>query len=326
MPQLLSVATRCVTGMKNTGAIGNKVPDLYTTIFKYMKEAVPDMALIKRSNVKKATVPYVYGSAKSPQTVFGDLMEVFTDAYYKAVPRAEVMKNLLVAAWDENADSYEWLMPDGHTVHIKVIVENKEVFFFDGQRFTYVYKEIGTKDKGELGTKALAARVTHSLDAYQLREVNARCDYNKEQMMEARDAIKAYLKGESQVGTMIEVKRLEGISKQFKMVSIKGAEEIKRGYLHGICKDYLMDLLLVIESVLKHEPNQLKLIHDGFGALPNHTNTLKTHYNNGLVDIYRGQWLFVVLSQLTGIDYLNKQDPIDLEIVKELRNNKYAIS
>lgn len=324
--QLMSVATRCVTGMRNTGAIGDDVPDLYTTIFKLMKAEAPELTIISRSAVKKATVPYMYGSSKAPITVFGDMYKLFTDCYYKAVPRAEVIKNLLIGAWDENADFYEWELPDGHTAHIKVITEDKEVMHFNGQPFTYIYKKIGTKKKGELGTKALSARVIHSLDAYVLREVNARNDYNKEQLLLAKEAIETYLKGESQVGTIVELKRLEAISARFKMVSIAGASFIKRGYLADISKDYLMDLLLIINSVLPSQSHKLKLIHDGFGALANHVNTMKSHYNNVLVSIYRGVWLFEIVKQLTGMDCSQHIDPIDPAIVEQLRNSKYAIS
>ena len=326
-PQLLSVATRCIRGMTITGAISDDVPDLYTTIFGIMREEVPNLAVIKRTNVKKATVPYVYGSGRAPKTVFGDFHNLFTEAYYKAVPRAEVVKNLLINAWDSNATYYEWELPDGHTAHIKVIRDESEVFYYNGKRFTYVYEDLGAKKKGEEGTKALAARVTHSFDAYVLRETDARTDYNLHQMLVAKEALETYLAGETQIGTMTEVKRLERLSKKFKMVSIRGAEEIKRGYLDGIDKMYARELLEIVNITLNEdEPAQLKLIHDGYGALPNHVNTCKTHYNNLLAETYIGEWLPKVVEQLTGINMLKDMEPPKAEIIRKLRNSKYAIS
>lgn len=62
------------------------------------------------------------------------------------------------------------------------------------------------------------------------------------------------------------------------------------------------------------------------GALANHVNTMKSHYNNVLVSIYRGVWLFEIVKQLTGMDCSQHIDPIDPAIVEQLRNSKYAIS
>lgn len=325
-PQLLSLLTRCEVGMRNTGTLGDDVPDLYTTIYKIMKEAAPTLSIIKRHNVKKAAIPYVYGSYVSPKKVFGDFYELFTKAYHKAVPRAEVVKNLLIAAWNPNVEYYEWEMPDGHTVHIKVIVNNQITFTYNGQPFTYHYEQTGTKAVGDLGTKMLAARVTHSYDAYVLREVNARCDYNKEQFILAKDAIKAYVRGESQTGTDINLKRLERLSDKFKQVSIKGVDHIQRGFLHGISKTYLLRLLDLINKSIEYKSTKLKLIHDGFGALPSGVNGLKTHYNNVCVDSYMSDWLMVIIEQLTGQDYRKFIEPPKPEVAKQIANNKYAIS
>ena len=324
--QLLSVATRCVVGMANTGAIGDKVPDLYTRIYEWMKQNPAIKSALTRTQVKKATVPYIYGSIKVPAMVFGDDMKAFTEAYYNTVKRAEIIKNILIGAWNPEATEYHYVMPDGHNVLIRVICSRAETFYFNGQRFTYQYKEIGTKEVGEQGTKCLAARVTHSLDAYVLRETNARCDYNPEALQNALDSINAYLRGESQTSTNLELRNLAKLSKKFGMVSIKGAECVTRGGMHGIDKDYLIDLALIIRQSLKRAPCQLKLIHDGFSAKANHVNTLKTHYNNVLGSIYKGVWLFKVIESLTGVDYTSQLDPVDPKIYSQIINNKYAIN
>ncbi|QGH72757.1 MAG: DNA directed RNA polymerase [Podoviridae sp. ctLUJ1] len=324
--QLLSVATRCLVGMENTGAIGDKVPDLYTRIYDWMKQDATVNPNLVRSQVKKATVPYIYGSARVPLMVFGDDMEAFTQSYYRTVKRAEVIKNILIGAWNPIATEYHYPMPDGHNVLIKVIRDYSEVFYFNGQRFTYKYKGIGTKEVGEEGTKCLAARVTHSLDAYVLRETNARCDYNPEALQNALDSINAFLKGESQTSTNLELRNLCQLSKRFEMVSIKGAEYVTRGGMHDIDKDYLINLALIIKQSLKKPPCKLKLIHDGFGALANHVNTLKTRYNHVLGSIYMGVWLFKVIESLTGVDYSSQLDPVDPEVYSQIINNKYAIN
>lgn len=171
-------------------------------------------------------------------------------------------------------------------------------------------------------------RVTPNLtewDAYVLRETNARTDYDKVELELALDAIEACLRGETQTATNLELKRLEGLSAKFQTVSIRGAEFVKRGCLADIDKDYLISLSLIIKQSLKHKPAQLKLIHDGYGAICNHVNTLKTHYNNVLVSIYMGVWLFKVIEKLTGTDYSHQLEPIDMNIVAQIRNSKYSL-
>ena len=56
-PQILSVLGRCEVGMRNTGALGNEVPDLYTTLYEGMEGDS-----LTRAQVKNATIPFVYGS------------------------------------------------------------------------------------------------------------------------------------------------------------------------------------------------------------------------------------------------------------------------
>jgi hypothetical protein len=116
-PQLLSVLGRCDIGMSNTGALGYEVPDLYSAIYEQM-----DCEKLVRSQVKKACVPFVYGSEKAPTEVFGEDAPMFVLAYKTTVPTAYAVRELLLAAWKEDALSYTWPLPDNHTAHIEVFV------------------------------------------------------------------------------------------------------------------------------------------------------------------------------------------------------------
>lgn len=152
-PQILSCLTRCITGMSNTGAIDSgDVPDLYTLIKNNMGFEA------SRKDVKKATVPYVYGSKEAPVNVFGEKYTNFIQAYRTVVPWAEWAKNTLIACWNEHALFNQWELPDGGTAHVRVIGKSKTKGKFLGRQYTYIYNENKTKKKGESGTRSLGAK------------------------------------------------------------------------------------------------------------------------------------------------------------------------
>lgn len=326
--QLMSVATRCITGMKNTGAIGDETPFLYKTIVTIMNKLIPFGSVTTPiALVKKATVPYMYGSDAMPKKIFDEaVVPVFREAYKQAVPRAQLVKEIAINIWDSKATEYEIEYPDGHTALIRVIVQDKTVYSFNGRPLTYIYKKIGPIQKGEEGTKALAARIIHGLDGYTLRETNGRCDHSPAQLKGAIIAINRYLDGAVQIATDVKLRRLEKLSARFEMVSIVGAASVRDGILHGIDKGYLTKLRDLCIEVLENETNKLKLIHDGFGSLPCHVNTLKTNYNNVLASIYEGVWLFKTLESISGKSFKHLIDPVDPKITEQIRNNIYAIS
>jgi hypothetical protein len=69
-PQIDTTGIRDEEGMVTTGAISDCVPNLYLDIQKEMQKYLP--INLTREQVKKATVPYVYGSTAVPKAVFGE--------------------------------------------------------------------------------------------------------------------------------------------------------------------------------------------------------------------------------------------------------------
>jgi hypothetical protein len=157
-PALLSALLKCKTGMANTGITSESVPDLYQTVADEMGSEVP------RAKVKKATVPHVYASVAAPQAVFGDNYDKFVEAYSNVVPMAELAKNIMVNAWNPEAEFHEWQLPDGAYAHVKVLNTVKKSGYPLGKHtYTYQYQEIGTKKSNTQGTKSLSANTTQGV-------------------------------------------------------------------------------------------------------------------------------------------------------------------
>lgn len=327
-PQLLSVLCRCLTGMMNTGAIDcGQVPDLYSLI----RDNLGFKA--ERTQVKKATVPYVYGSKREPLNVFGeDLYPKFIKAYATVVPWAEWAKNTLINCWNSFAEYHEWDTPDGGVAHVKVIRGNETKGYFQGRQYTYTFKEIGAKEVGDEGTRSLGANVTHSYDGYILRELHRRCNYNKRKVLKTIRLIENYLNGTVEIvaDRNIERKqtafRLQALSKRFNTTSVRILDFLDSYTIQGMNTDYLDKVLYRLKAMLQHEPFEVRTIHDEFAACPNHVQQMKLVYNILLGEAYESTWLFDVIEDLSGISYHKDQPEVDPSVLEAILDNNYALN
>lgn len=320
-PSLLSIACRCETGMRNVGAINTgSVPDLYSRVFENMESEKK----ITRTQVKKATVPYVYGSDVMPVNVFAEEAPMFEEAYRNAVPWAAWCRQTLINTWNSNALAHTWELVDGFVAHNLVMDKKDSVGSFKGVKFTYRHTVNVAKKAGKGGTKANAANVTHSLDAYLVREVGHRCNYNPRTLRLAVQAIQEVISGKPQIGTDLQLKRLQDLSLRHEMVSLEVVNHIESGMLSDIDFDYLVEVMDLCLDTLKYEPFQTRWIHDESACSPNHIERMRKHLNQVLADIYKGSWLFNVIEDLSGISYHKYREPFKQETYNAILENDYA--
>lgn len=99
-----------------------------------------------------------------------ELLASFYELLQTELPGAwEVMQDIQ-SCWNPNVLSHTWVMPDGHTSHVKVMVEEDrrvEIDELDHASFTY---RTFINAPSEYGI-SLAANVTHSVDSYVVRQV-----------------------------------------------------------------------------------------------------------------------------------------------------------
>lgn len=328
-PQLLSVLCRCVRGMKNTGVLTEDVPDLYSLIRDIMKKWLPN---VTREQIKEALIPWIYGSTSSALKVFQDydLAAKFEAACQEAIPFAAYVRQVMIQGWDKTALNYKWELPDGHTSFVAVTqTMSYDSCRYQGKKYSYLRKENMTKDFG----MSLPANITHSFDAYIVRELTARCYYNEKLFNAALKEINAVLDGTRNYAAINakpnkEMMRLTALANKFKMVSVEIIESFKGCHTFAGVDTWILEALkLIIEKCLKHPPFPVRTIHDEFQALPNNINQMKQTYNDLLVEGYAGDWLVEVIKDVCNVELpANGRGQYNSDVLELIRNNTYAIN
>ena len=325
-PQLYTVASRDSTGLSAVGAVDKivngvpVVPDLYTSIYEKL---VPyGITGLSRKMVKEAVVPYAYGSTDSPRGTFGKWYPQFKKEYFNTIPAAATFKDLLIDAWNSDAFEYVWVLPDGFTATtVPTKNVNLRLQLFNSHSYTYITNEPCKLDKGDLHTKALSANVIHSLDAYCLREMHRRCNYDKSTLVIARNMLSRRIRNPNP-----KAEHLESLYWKYKIFSMEIAEVIQKG-IGNISDEYIEVCLNYIEYLLSRKSFKLISIHDEFMTSPINCNVLKQTYNTILGELYCSDWLRQVTNALRGDNEADQYiEPINPNTLQQVLSSTYAIS
>ena len=297
-PSLLSVVTRCKTGMLSTGVINTdgQAPDLYSK-FTTTK--------ISREMAKDAVMPSFYGSKALPELIFGDDVDAFFEKAASLLPGAVAAKDLMINAWDHTATAHTWTLPNGYIVHKanKIAYETVVTSRFMDESLDLIYKTDGTKDY----SRELAAHITHSIDGLVVQEMQARCNYSINDVLRARSRLRMMFY------------RRPAITDRSKFISIDSIYNMEE-----LNHNQLSQLHELIEHVLDNRSFELVTIHDGFKALANNMDRVGTVYNRIMHDLYYSTTLTDILTQLTGITYgLPAADP---EVAAMILESDYALN
>lgn len=304
--------------MKNTGTIDTGTrPDLYQLI-------VDNMGLdVERKRVKMAVVPFIYGSEVIPQNVFPDHYEQFVQGYQDTVPGAAWAKDILINAWNPRATEYNMVAPDGGHVKITVVVDKQIIGKYGQHSYTYSFKERGTKNPKENGTKALAAHVTHSTDSFVLREVGRRTNYDMMTVLAAKHALECSLMYGDENVPSDDLQRLVSLAERHNCVSVRAIDYIELGHLQGVPEWYVKELIAILHKMLSHAPFETRDIHDGYGSLANNTWYVQGHYNHVCAQLYKSTWLYNTIADLTGVQHPAPQ--WKQSIYDQVMNATYAL-
>lgn len=318
-PQWLSTMFRCEAGMSMTGVLGTDVPDLYTAVADKMGVDIP------RKKLKKGMIPHMYQSKSAPEQVFGDEYETFLNAFHEVVPMADRVSSALAEAWDSNALEYTWTLPDGFEVYMPVTDTVEISLPYLNHKFSYHYTKQMCKQKGKAkGTKALAANATHSYDAYILRELVRRCNYNTLLVQNAYEALNQnkVLKGDRKKAK--KLRHLQELFNKFNMVSAVAFEYVDEASVSVIDSSFRKALLDLAEDLLTVKSFEVQTIHDDFRCLPNFVVAMKLKYNQLLRETYVGTWGKYILEHLSGRK-VNLPE-INYTLADEMLDAPYAIS
>lgn len=294
--QIMSALMRCKKGCELTGLIDpdNRI-DAYTAITTALNARLGSTATYERKDVKQAIMVYLYGSKAKPLEVFGEeLIDEFHATMAEQATGAVELLQILLNSWNSELDNHTWVLPDNHHAYCPVLTKAKKRINVEEPSLnfrwtpTMIYEIQEPQEEG----LANAANVVHSIDAYILRSVVRRCNYNKELLEKFLEATYTYEKQERANDWVTE--RYNAT----RMPCISFVEHILNNGINHYPKSLIRALQSVVSDVLVHEPFSVITIHDSFACHPNHMNVLRKHYNSVLADLSDSTILDDICSQL----------------------------
>ena len=340
--QVMSVLTGCMAGARATGLIDPDVrADAYTQLNQVMAELLGNLgSSVSRSQAKDALMTAFYGSTARPVQIFGEGSPQL-DAFYKAAeqlaPGARELLQDLLGSWQDMAMVHQWQLPDGYEAKVKVMDMEElrvEVDELDHSTFTYQYQVNRGLPTGHHKTKSNVANVVHSVDAYILRCIHRRCNYDYGQTLNAQGLILDELerraagintKPVSPVSPMTEaIAYYINLFNRHQVADVVILEHLSTEQVQYLSTEHLDKLGSIIESMLCHIPFEVVTVHDEFKCHANNMNYLRGHYINVLCDIAEGTILDAVFTDLFGkpVTYRKLSNDLSEHIV----HSNYALT
>ena len=220
------------------------------------------------------------------------------------------MLRILLAAWKPMTLVHSWKLPDGYDAVVKVMTTIKdtprnriEVDELDST-FTYIWVE-------NLGTKtglSIAANLVHSVDAYILRAMHRRCNYDPQVVGYADQCLESELIGRSLYGQPDAVtvdsfmdKKIAYYIEQYNRSGLADAvilPHLNQSNVTCLSQAHLKALSKMVNEMLAYQPFELVTVHDEFRAHVNNLNHVRQNYVNIMAELAESKVLNDLLSQL----------------------------
>jgi len=334
--QLMSVMTGCFEGAKATGLIHQDVrSDAYRFVTDAMNVILSSVLEITRAKAKDAVMKTLYGSKAEPREIFGkntDELRAFYAALLTVAPGASGLLTELLESWQSFALAHAWKLPDGYDSYVKVmdtVNARIEVDELDHATFTYQWSDnVGSK-KG----LSNVANVTHSVDAYVLRSLIRRCNYDSVVVERANSLINARL-DEIIYNGITDLEPLEAgdevlyYMEQFNrsgMPDVVILPHLTPSNVKHLTEEHLRLLWSLCREMLAYTPFEIVSVHDEFMCHANNMNHLRQQYNNILADLADSNILGDILGQIHGITG-GTYTKLSADLSKYIRNANYALS
>lgn len=193
--------------------------------------------------------------------------------------------------------------------------------------FTYEYYE----NEGTKSGLSNVANCVHSVDAYVLRCIHRRCNYDHDVVSVASlllesEMLRRTLGGQAEVEYIDMSGKLNYYINQYERSSI--VDIVILPYLDtlnvtALSYKHLQKLAEIVNGMLEYKPFEVVTIHDEFKCHPNNMNHLRQQYINILADLADSTLLDDLLSQLHGsTGHFNK---LSSNLGALIRNSNYAL-
>ena len=336
--QIMSAITGCEAGSRATGLIDTgERPDAYSTTTKVMNELLAAEGLsvnVPRKDAKIALMTSFYGSKAQPKKIFGEdtpELKAFYQAAQIVAPGAWQLLQELLDSWQPYTMAHSWQLPDGFQAKVKVMVRKDvriEVDELDHATFEYTYYE----NEGTKRGLSNVANVVHSIDAYVLRSVHRRCNYDAEKVQAAHAVLvaEAYTR---KLGVTTQQQLDGGASDALQyyvdlyertgMPDVVILPYLTEDHAQYLSDEHIEDLLRITGKMLEHKPFHVVTIHDEFKCHPNNMNQLRYWYKEILVELADSVILADILGQLYGRG--GSYQKLTTNLGAQIRESNYAL-
>lgn len=334
--QIMSALTGCVAGARSTGMIDPNVrADAYTSATREMEVILGGAVNISRADAKRGLMTSFYGSKAVPKELFGeDTPEL--NAFYQAAmiiaPGAWELLQVLLASWQPYALSHNWKLPDGFDARVKVMKKTEariEVDELDHATFTYEFYE----NQGSKNGLSNVANVTHSMDAWVLRSMHRRCNYDRQQAEYADQCIEAELLSRSLYGPPRALDVAEFMTTKVRyyidqytrstLADIVILPYLDQATVTCLSNEHLQALAKILTGMLAYQPFELVTVHDEFKAHANNMNHVRWQYREIMAEIAESDVLDDILSQLHGQAVIFNK--LSFNLADQIRKSEYAL-
>lgn len=336
--QIMSAMTGCVEGARSTGMIDPGVrADAYAQTTVIMNQELAHQGLsvnVSRKDAKQALMTSYYGSKAMPKDIFGEdtpELNAFYAAAMKVAPGAWELLQDLLASWQPYALSHSWKLPDGYDAVVKVMkkVEARiEVDELDHATFTYEFYENQGAKKG----LSNVANVTHSMDAWVLRSMHRRCNYDRQQAEHIdycieQELIQRSMKVSSQaMGKEFlnpTIQKYIDRYNQSTLADIVILPHLDQATVTCLSTEHLQALAGILTGMLQYQPFELVTVHDEFKAHANNMNWVRYQYKEIMAEIAESSVIDDIASQIHGVPMqFNK---LSFNLPAQIRGSEYAL-
>ena len=335
--QIMSALTGCIAGATATGLVDpTRRADAYTDCTNIMAKKLGNTSAVfgTRAKVKQAVMTSLYGSKQEPKKEFGEgtpELEAFYKAMYELCPGACDLLDDLLNSWQPYAKYHEWRLPDGFLAHVKVMQKVEgcriEVDEIDHATFTYEYYV----NEGEKKGVKNAANVIHSIDAYVLRSLIRRCNYEEERVLSVFECIALELmhrlEQECEHSPVMATPETDYYAEHYqrsKMADIVILPYLDADTVQALSTDHLKSLQKILNTMLEHDSFQIVTVHDDFKCHPNNMNYLRAHYRDIIAELADSNLIGDILGQLHGMK--GTYQKLSQNLGDQIRQSNYALS
>lgn len=147
-------------------------------IYQHVADRMNDMLQrqdISKAYTKQPVMTHYYNSIKNPRDTFeDDELEAFYKVLDGLLPAGERVMKILNKQWNPRAKHHTWVLPDGHTAHVKTMTQQLGVYTFRDVKLEYLYY-VNKGNKTDF--RSLAPNMVHSIDGYIARQMVLRAPF-----------------------------------------------------------------------------------------------------------------------------------------------------